>query len=160
MNPEVRILRRDATHGIAVASHTVVVHWQTKTLVTAVEDLTTLLSELADEFGSVALVQVIHERAIPPDGAACRALVTMLKNNESRLVGSAVVYEGTGFSASVVRSIVFAIATLARPRCPHVAFGSVAAAIEWLTALFGDTRPGATDGVLLAARRLRARDPS
>jgi len=160
VNPEVRILLRDAEHGIAVASHTLVVHWRTKTLVPAIEDLTTLLSDLADEFGSVALVQVIHERAIPPDGAACRALATMLKSNDRRIVGSAVVFEGTGFRASVVRSIVLAICTLARPKFPHSAFGSVAAAIEWLTALFGDARPHATDGAQLAIRRLRAHESS
>jgi len=157
VNPQVRILRRSAAHGIAVASHTLVVHWRTKTGSAAVDDLTTLLSEFANELGRVALVQVIHERATPPDGAACRALATMLKRNERRLVGSAVVFEGAGFRISMVRAIVLAISTLARIECPHTTFGSTAAAIEWLTALFGDGCPHATDGVQLAIDRLRAR---
>src|SRR3954466_12421281 len=96
---DVRILRHEACHGIAFASRTLIVHWQTETRGQAVAELATLLSSLAVEHGNLCLLQVIGERATPPDGATRAALAAMLKENEHRIVASAVVYEGGGFRA-------------------------------------------------------------
>ncbi|MEI9937605.1 MAG: hypothetical protein WDO69_10340 [Pseudomonadota bacterium] len=130
---EVRILRSEASHGIAFAGRTLVVLWQTETRAHAVIELATLLARLAAEFGRLGLLQVIGDHATPPDGAARSALATMLKDNETRIVASAVVFEGTGFRASVIRSIVIGISMLSRPKCPHTVFASTTAGVEWLS---------------------------
>ena len=130
---EVRILRSEASHGIAFVGRTLVVLWQTETRAAAVVELATLLAGHAAEFGSVALLQVIGDQATPPDASRASALATMLKDNEQRIVASAVVFEGAGFRASVIRSVVIGISMLSRPKCPHMVFASPEAGIEWLS---------------------------
>ncbi|HEY0469499.1 MAG TPA: hypothetical protein VGC79_35160 [Polyangiaceae bacterium] len=111
---------------------TVVALWRTETRAEAVAELATLLAAHAAEFGSVGLLQVIGDLALPPDAAARTALANMLKVNETRIAASAVVYEGAGFRASVIRSVVIGISMLSRPKCPHTVFASTKAGIEWL----------------------------
>jgi len=155
--PEVRILRHEASHGIAFAGRTLIAHWQTETRGQAVAELATLLSHLATEHGNLGLLQVISEQATPPDGATRAALAAMLKANENRIVASAVIYEGVGFRASMIRSIVVGISMLSRPKCPHTVFASTTAGIEWLAQHFqssGGARYSAKD-VQLATDQLR-----
>jgi hypothetical protein len=131
---QLRILRNEPSHGIAFTGRTLVVHWQTETHASAVIELATLLASLAAECGSLALLQVIGEKAIPPDGSARAALASMLKSNEARIIASAVVFEATGFRAALIRSIVSSISMLSGHKCAHVVFGSTTEGIEWLRA--------------------------
>ena len=156
---DVRILRSEAAHGIAFVGRTLVVLWQTETRAEAVVELATLLAGRAAEFGSVGLLQVIGDRATPPDSAVRAALAAMLKDNEQRIAASAVVFEGAGFRASVVRSIVIGISMLSRPKCPHTVFASTADGIAWLSGHepLGGGRPGQAAATMqLAIARLRA----
>jgi eukaryotic-like serine/threonine-protein kinase len=130
---EVRILHSEASHGIAFAGRTLVVLWQTETRGQAVTELAALLARHATESGSVALLQVIGDQAIPPDSATRARLGEMLKTHEQRIIASAVVFEGTGFRASMIRSIVVGISMLSRPKCPHTVFASTSDGIEWLS---------------------------
>lgn len=150
------MLRSEASHGIAFSQRTLVVHWQTETTGEAVRELANLVSSLASEFGSLGLLQVIGDRATPPDAATRAALAEMLKENEARLVASAVVFEGTGFRASVIRSIVIGISMLSRPKCPHTVFASVPEGVAWLSGHLGNAAPHA-DGMRLAIDQLRQR---
>ena len=156
---EVRILRSDASHGIACVGRTLIVLWQTETRSGAVAELATLLAGFAAESGSVALLQVIGDQAIPPEGPVRAALAAMLKDNETRIIASAVVFEGVGFRASVIRSIVVGISMLSRPKCPHTVFASSAAGIEWLNAqLKASGSPGqSASSMQLAIEQLRQR---
>jgi eukaryotic-like serine/threonine-protein kinase len=153
----VRLLRVEPSHGVALAGHTLVVLWLGETSKQAVRELRTQLENHAAENGRVALLQVIGERAIPPDGEARAALAAMLKDNEARIVASAVVFEGSGFRASVIRSIVVGISMLTRPKCPHTVFASVSEGITWLSVQLGsnDAARHATD-MQLAVDKLRA----
>jgi len=156
---EIRILRSEASHGIACVGRTLVVHWQTETRGEAVAELASLLAGLAEQSGGVALLQVIGERATSPDTATRSALAAMLKANETRIIASAVVFEGTGFRASVIRSIVIGISMLSRPQCPHTVFESSAAGIAWLVQhLKASGGPQhAADSIQFAIDRLRQR---
>ncbi len=154
---EVRILRSDTCHAIALAGRTLVVHWHTETRREAVLELAALLARLASESGSLGLLQVIGDQATPPDGPTRSALAAMLKNNETRIVASAVVFEGAGFRASVIRSIVIGISMLSRPKCPHMVFASTSAGIAWLSARLKASActPHSVDSMQLAIDRLR-----
>jgi len=156
---EVRILRSEASHGIAFVGRTLVVHWQTETRGEAVAELASLLAGQADEAGSIALLQVIGDQAIPPDGPTRAALAAMLKANETRIIASAVVFEATGFRASVIRSIVIGISMLSRPKCPHTVFESTSAGSAWLSQhLKASGSPHhAVEVIELAIDRLRQR---
>jgi len=156
---EVRILRNEASHGIAFVGRTLVVHWQTETQGQAVAELASLLASLANESGSVALLQVIGDQATSPDGATRAALAAMLKANETRIIASAVVFEATGFRASMIRSIVIGISMLSRPKCPHTVFESTNAGSAWLSQhLKASGSPHHSPEVIeLAINRLRQR---
>ena len=158
---EIRILRSEASHGIAFVGRTLVVHWQTETRGQAVAELASLLASHASEAGSIALLQVIGDQAIPPDGATRAALAAMLKANETRIIASAVVFEATGFRASVIRSIVIGISMLSRPKCPHTVFESTTAGIAWLSQqLKSSGSPHhAAEAIERAIDRLRQRAP-
>lgn len=152
----VRVLPSEASHGIAVAGQTLIVLWKTETSARAVRELATLLSGFAAERGQVALLQVIGDGAISPDAAARSALANMLKENEARLVASAVVYEGSGFRASMIRSIVIGISMLSRHECPHTVFASVSEGVAWLTKHLGERDPALdADGVREVLDQLR-----
>ncbi len=148
---EVRILHREASHGIAFVGRTLVVLWEAETRARAVAELAARLPALAAESGSLALLQVIGDHALPPDGAARAALAALLKANDTRLV----VFEGTGFRASVIRSVVIGISMLSRPKFPHTVFASTTAGVEWLSNQLGDSPRHVADDRRLAIDRLR-----
>ena len=156
---EAPILRSEAAHGIAFVGRTLVVLWQTETRAAAVVELATLLAGGAAEFGSVGLLQVIGDRATPPDSTVRAALAAMLKDNEQGIVASAVVFEGSGFRASMIRSVVIGISLLSRPKCPHTVFASTAEGTEWLSGYMKSNGSPhyAPDRVRLAIDDLRQR---
>ena len=133
---EVRILHSEPSHAIAFLERTLVVLWQTETRKQAVLELGSLLAGLAglaEESRGLALIQVIGDHATPPDSDTRAALAAMLKANETRIIASAVVFEGSGFRASVIRSVVVGISLLSRPKCPHTVFASTADGLAWLS---------------------------
>ena len=156
---KVQILRSDDAHAIAFTGRTLVAYWQTETREPAVNELASLLAGFATEFGRVGLLQIIDDRAIPPNGATRAALAAMLKNNEAQLTASAVVFEGAGFRASVVRSIVIGIGMLSRLKCPHLIFATTGEGIAWLSAQLSGAHsaPQSARGMQLAVDQLRER---
>ena len=156
---EVRILHSEPSHAIAFLERTLVVLWQTETRKQAVLELASLLAGLAEESRGLALMQVIGDHATPPDADTRAALAKMLKANETRIVASAVVFEGSGFRASVIRSVVVGIAMLSRPKCPHTVFASTAEGTEWLSGYMKSNGSPhyAPDRVRLAIDDLRQR---
>jgi len=157
VQPEVRILRSEASHGIAVSGRTLIVLWQTETRCQAVVELAALLASHAAELGSLALLQVIGDHATSPDSATRAALAEMLKANETRIVASAVVFEAVGFRASLIRSIVIGISMLSRPKFPHTVFASANEGIAWLSAQLNDDPSHSADCMRRAVAQLRQR---
>lgn len=153
---QVRLLRTESSHGIALSGRTLVVLWHTVTSSEAVRDLASLVAGHAAETGSVGLLQIIGEGATPPEASVRAALAAMLKENEARIVASAVVFEATGFRASLIRSIVIGISMVSRPKCPHTVFASVSEGIAWLSSRFGGSDAARhAIGMQLAIDRLR-----
>lgn len=148
-------MRSEASHGIALCGRALVVLWQGETRLQAVRELATLLANQAAESGSVGLLQVIGDHAISPDGAARAALAEMLKANENRIVASAVAFEGVGFRASMIRSIVIGISMLSRPKCPHTVFASANDGIAWLSEQLDDGPSNSAERMRHAIAQLR-----
>jgi hypothetical protein len=80
----------------------------------------------------LCLLQIVVPTAVIPDASARKALSEMLLSFEGIVSHSALVHLGSGFSASVVRSVVTAITALRRHGFPLQVFGTVQAAITWL----------------------------
>mgnify|MGYP000374441796 CR=1 FL=1 len=86
-----------------------------------------------------ALSESFH-RAPPPDAEARDALAEVLGGGAGFVDSSALVCEGSGFRASMVRGIATGLTLIARPPFPHKVFPDVAAAAGWLEAR--TRRPG------------------
>jgi hypothetical protein len=84
--------------------------------------------------GRAAFLCVVEEGSIAPDEEARKASARMLEGQDDKLRAVAVVIEGSGFAASIVRSAVSNIVWLARQRSkvPVSYFESVETAARWL----------------------------
>ncbi len=80
----------------------------------------------------ILLLTVVEEQAPMPTSDARDALGQLLKSGTGRTRRSAVVYEGNGFRAATVRSVVTGITVLSRPPFPHKIFATVADAVGFL----------------------------
>jgi hypothetical protein len=85
-------------------------------------------------------------------------LTRVLDQNQDVIGGAAIVYEGEGFKATVVRSVITAINIAARTRFPNGVFGDVSSAADWLVERIGET-PQAQSSLVGAAMRLRSSRP-
>ena len=81
----------------------------------------------------VLLLTVVEEQAPMPDGDARAGLGRLLKSGAGRTRRSAVVYEGAGFRAATVRSVVTGITALSKPPFPHRVFALVDQAAAFLS---------------------------
>jgi hypothetical protein len=81
--------------------------------------------------GTVWLLQVVTPDATIPDARSREALANMLCSLDGIVSHSAVVHVGSGFRASLIRSIVTGLNALGRQRFPHKVFASTQAAVAW-----------------------------
>jgi hypothetical protein len=97
----------------------------------AIEEVANFLLEYEKEGKVIDLAVVIHPTDEYPDDAARSALAKSMRS--SAISRIALVNEGTGFRASIVRSIISGIALLTRSPVPQKVFSSIEDAQAWLT---------------------------
>lgn len=95
----------------------------------------------------VLLLTVIESDAPAPGSQERAALGKLLDSGKGGTRRSAVVYEGTGFRAATVRSVVTGLSLFSRPPYPHKIFATVPDAAFFLC-------EGAPLGTAVAAREL------
>jgi hypothetical protein len=107
--------------------------WKVETVVSAVEQLRDILHSLAASQPSkkVGVLTIIAADAPLPSTEARSALVNLFRGSAEMVVCSAVVFEGSGFRASAVRSVATGLALLARQPFPHRIFSNTRGAFEW-----------------------------
>ncbi|MEY4550344.1 MAG: hypothetical protein RL685_6539 [Pseudomonadota bacterium] len=104
-----------------------------KTTVQAVRRSAQVVTELyAAQQRPVLVLTVVEEHAIMPSLDVRMELVACLKRFNGLVERSAVVFEGEGFRAATVRSIVAGVSLFSRPDYPHRVFASVGAAARFL----------------------------
>ncbi|MGH7437938.1 MAG: hypothetical protein ACRENE_19840 [Polyangiaceae bacterium] len=107
--------------------------WCGDTTMAGVRDGQRIFDEHAARSPSgVLLLTVVEEQAPMPDSEARAGLGRLLKNGAGRTRRSAVVYEGAGFRAATVRSVVTGITALSKPPFPHKIFATVEQAAGFL----------------------------
>jgi len=82
--------------------------------------------------GGVLLLTVVEDGAPMPDADARNELGKLLQSGAGHTKKSAVVYEGEGFRAAAVRSVVTGILVFSKPPFPHKVFARVAEAAGFL----------------------------
>jgi hypothetical protein len=80
----------------------------------------------------VWLLQIVTPEAIVPDARSRAALAGMLCAVDGIVSHSAVIHIGSGFRASIVRSIVTGLNALGRQQFPHHVFASLDEGVAWL----------------------------
>ncbi|WP_437792992.1 hypothetical protein [Sorangium sp. So ce693] len=80
----------------------------------------------------VWLLQIVTPEAIVPDTRSRSALAGMLCSVDGIVSHSAVIHVGSGFRASIVRSIVTGLNALGRQQFPHCVFASLEEGVAWL----------------------------
>jgi hypothetical protein len=106
--------------------------WRDKTTLPGVEKLRTTFASYARDRDGTALVTTIAAGAdLHPTAAARDELAAWLRSVGDQLVISALVFEGSGFMAATVRSVVTGLTLLARQPFPHKVFGDIDAATLW-----------------------------
>lgn len=114
--------------------------------------------KLSEEYKNGVGVLTIIEPAAPPPGAEARlALSKMFQRVAGSVAASAVVFEGTGFRASLVRSVATSLTLIAKQPFPHRMFSSVEDAASWLSEELPATNEGkaTADDIVAASRMMR-----
>ncbi|WP_437562178.1 hypothetical protein [Sorangium sp. So ce542] len=125
--------------------------WRRETTADAVRRVHHACVEFAKQYPrGIGLLTVVEgEASLPPAGAR-KALASFLAQASSVIRCSAVVFEGSGFRAAAVRSVVTGLSLLARQRFPHKVCDIAEAG-----RMFAEILPAAT-GVGVSEAALRA----
>lgn len=133
---EILATLRVATENQALATwdNVVISVWRKETTLQGVANAKRVFDAAMDEHpGGVFLVTVVEFEATMPPPESRDALARLLADGSGRTILSAVAYEGTGFRAAAIRSIVSGLALLARLPYPHQIFASVDDACAWFS---------------------------
>lgn len=80
----------------------------------------------------ITYFSVVEPNHDEPDGSARDAMARVVARHTKHISGAAVVYRGTGFRATVVRSIITAVHWASRATHPLGVFEDVNTAMTWL----------------------------
>jgi hypothetical protein len=144
-----------------------VIVWRVHTPVEAVQEAgRRATAHAAARKGPIGLMTFVQPGASIPPSASRTELAKFLREASAFVQASAVVFEGDGFQAAAVRSVVTGLALLARQKFPHKIFGKATDASEWLVAaLRGVLDPSVSPAAVVAMtqdlrRRIDAQVPA
>jgi hypothetical protein len=116
-----------------------------------------LLSRMTTEHERIGSVVVIEDNGVasrPPSERARSALVHLFRRHGSRLAGVALVFEGEGFKASIVRIVVSTLTLAVRGPFRTVVCSDTEEAADWLCERLAEKMRPAE--LVAAIHRLRA----
>jgi hypothetical protein len=130
---EIRVASPDQI--VATWKNVVLLIWRQETTVEGVRAAKATYDELSASCpGGVILATVVEWNAPAPPVDARKELARFLSGCSGRMILSAVVHEGAGFRAAMVRSVVTGLALVAKLPYPHKVFVTVADAEGWFRA--------------------------
>jgi hypothetical protein len=91
------------------------------------------------------LLTIVEPDAPMPSSDAREALADFMNDNRQSILVSGVAYEGSGFRAAAVRSVVTGLTMLARQPFPHKVFPTLEDASQWMVANLRGGKAGATE---------------
>lgn len=142
----------DENYAAAVWRNMLLVIWRQETQAAAVVSAANSLQNLMKDYPKgVGIMQVVEERAPPPDAQARAELAKMLSTGVTSVKCSSVVHEGSGFRAAMVRGVVTAISLFTKPPYPHQVKERIAEAANWHAVLLKEPNPETYANELTAA---------
>jgi hypothetical protein len=110
-----------------------VVVWKVNTTMEGVTALRQGVTQLGKKNPQgIGLLTVVEANAPMPSSEARDAIATFLREAGSFINASAVIFEGEGFRAAAVRSVVTGLTMLAKQPYPHKVFAGITEAAAWL----------------------------
>jgi hypothetical protein len=151
---------RDSTkdHIIGAWERVAVVVFREETTIEGVRNLTAVCDDLARQHPEgIFLLTIVAPNAPMPPSVVRSAVAAFLAARAGQLIASAVVYEGAGFRAAAVRSVVTGVSMVSKPPYPHKVFSSVAAAARWFAGMSPIARIWGGDAIVAAVTEMRGR---
>lgn len=151
-----RIIESTAVFTVAIVEEAVVLVWKQPPNLAGIEQCTSVFRSLRAQKKRFAMFVVVDERAgleMPKEVRA--ALGELLKEYQKDLLASVVVFEGSGFRASIVRSVVATIALVNRLEFPSTVEAKTLDGATWLIKHCGDKTALTAPGMVTALQTMR-----
>lgn len=161
---DVELFHVDQDLIVGGAGRLVVLVWRRRTTIEGVrvcrEYVARRCVRKGDDF---AIMSIVEAKATLPDSQARHAIAEMLQNGDRCFQISGLVFEGTGFFAATIRSVVTGITLMAKQNYPHRVFDSVASAARFFEREqpAGNSRPLVARDIerIVGELRRQAREP-
>jgi hypothetical protein len=132
MSAVLRVSTRN--HIVATWNCVLIVVYRVETTVAGVRATNEVYEDLTRTHPrGVFALTIVEKDALMPAVIARDALAEFLANAAGQMILSAVVYEGSGFRAVAVRSVVNGLAMLTNYPYPHRVFARVDGAVGWFS---------------------------
>jgi hypothetical protein len=133
MYPGTHIERATSDYALATFRDLYIVIWHRNTTMTGAQAVRRGCFAFAESRPKgVALLTIVEEEAPMPASEPRESLATFMRDASDHIKASAVVFEGTGFRAAAVRSVVVGLTMLARQKYPHKVFSGLIEATAWM----------------------------
>lgn len=133
--PTMDIRHTDANCSVVTHGSCFIVIWHNDTELSAVRRLSEIFRGFIDQQPSkVTFLTIVDAGAPVPSSEARTALASFMSQAGERIGASAVIFEGSGFRAAAVRSVVTGLTMLARQGYPHKVFATLTEGIMWINA--------------------------
>lgn len=128
-----QVVRKDHKLVIGAYGEVCVVVWNCKPTVVLFEEQRSALVECARRYPQRAMfLCVVAANSEPPESPIRAASAKMLRDLATDILACACVIEGTGFRASIARSVLTGMSLVARSKVPLAFFEDVPRAVNWL----------------------------
>ncbi len=134
---QLRILASNPEYALGWAPSVVLYVWRAQTTLEAAKAATAAIqcAREASSCGRGLLLGIVEERTPPPGLAVRRELAEAMGRHGDFVFASALVFEGRGFQASMVRMVATGLSLMAPFPFPHQVFESLADSTRWLELL-------------------------
>jgi hypothetical protein len=150
-----------ADHTVCTVENFVVLFWKALPTLNGVERCNQAFHALrrAQPKAKIGFLTVIEPESgrTNPGADFRKALSAILKEHEKAIGASVIVFEGSGFRATIVRSIVTGVSLAQRLSFPHSVVSELEPGTRWLIERLGDQTHVDTPALVSALERLRAR---
>jgi hypothetical protein len=135
-----RVVARTGDYTAATVPGGVFHIWHRNTTLAGVRHLEQAIHEACDPtHAQVPILLVVEPSAPPPPPDVRKAIADLMRTTAPHVLMTALVFEGTGFAAAMVRGIVTGLTLLARHPFPYKVFSNHTAAFNWMRTTTGRT---------------------
>ena len=126
MPPGAHIVHVEKDYALASFGDVFIVIWRHETTISGAEAVRSGCFEFAKTRPQgIVLLTIIEERAPMPPADPRSHLATFMRDASDIIKASGVVFEGSGFRAAAVRSVVISLTMLAGQKYPHKVFANL-----------------------------------